>query len=215
MKADRLTKPVQNTNQASPSWGRGVGGSGKKLFTFFDVAKKHECAEGSQPWRAGAGRAAPGAQQEAHHLLSSTAALAGEGACVWFLQSDSRACRMLPHLHVPLQMSSSRCRPTRSRLVAADDGCNQPGWFRTGGVFFFVSLFTLRSLLYVFVLLALHLLSSCCHTDDTPAMVRFEHTLWDVLTLGGEGVEGQSVHGQTHQFCTFYGHILVCFCLSS
>lgn len=55
------------------------------------------------------------------------------------------------------------------------------------------------------MLLALHLLSSCCQgRDNTPAMVRIERTLWDVLTLGGEGVEGQSVHGQTHQFCTFY-----------
>lgn len=48
---------------------------------------------------------------------------------------------------------------------------------------------------------------SCQGRDDTPAMVRLQHTLWDVLTPGG-GEWKASLHGQTHQFWTFYQYIL-------
>lgn len=51
---------------------------------------------------------------------------------------------------------------------------------------------------------------SCQGRDDTPAAVRIQHILWDVLTLGGVGGRGwkASLRGQTHQFWTFYRYIL-------
>lgn len=121
---------------------------------------------------------------------------------------------LLSHLLVPLQRSSSR-------LVTADDGFNRPVCFRTGGGVFLVSLFTLRSLLYVFVLLALHFLSSCCqgrddtHRQHTSDGTDGAHIMGCVQTLGGEGsrrpVCSRSDASVLYILLTF----LVCFRLSS
>lgn len=144
------------------------GGVRKKLFTLSNVAKKQRGKTAKQD-RGLEWRCLWGSRWSTCSCLPQPPSLCWR--CFffffWFLTSESQIpvpVGRLLHLLVPLQMSSSRCRPTQSRLVAADDVFNRPVRFRTG--VFYCFLFTLRSLLYVFVLLALHLLSSCCQGRD-------------------------------------------------